>query len=154
MFKGDFSAFHSNRELDHLASSRSVDLAGPAVPGPDAYGQRGLPLLSSPSGAGNHTTSTSSDVGLVGDREIAQKERSIFEDALGKVSAFAQTQGGSSSFGNQLQGAMSNIAQHIDKVKADPDEKARQIGPELRSKVSALILRVHSARCWFSRSSS
>lgn len=82
--------------------------------------------------------------------DAAQKERNIFQEALGKVSEFAQKE--SNKGEGEFQQFMGKMATEIDKVKADPEEMAKKIIPEMKIKVSfpLIILKViltHSAFC-------
>lgn len=142
------------RDLDQLAITQQRPENVAITQPPNAYGQRGLPIASSApdigvAQTGSQERSLSGGQMILsaiaaefnlgdkrgGDVEAAQRERNIFQEALGKVSGLAKTQSESPSLGIELRRFMNKMATEIDKVKADPDEMAKKVVPELKIKV-------------------
>jgi hypothetical protein len=163
VFAGDLSAFRQVRDLDQLVitqqRSENVTITQP----PNSYGQRGLPIAPSAPNlwvarSGSQERSLSGgqiilsaitaeyEVGSKsgGDMEAAQRERNIFQEALGKVSGFAKTQSDCPGLGVELKRFMNKMATDIDKVKVDPDEMAKKILPELRTRVGEVLTKQHA----------
>ena len=137
VFSGDFTAFRRVGDLDQLFVAAQQNTSNDLQP-PTAYGQRGLPfapgieLPSSGSQAhslsGGQVLMSALAATLAQSRHLgidaAQKERSIFQEALGKVSEFAQKE---SNKGNgEYQQLMGKMAQEINNVKANPEENGKE----------------------------
>ena len=74
--------------------------------------------------------------------DAAQKERNIFQEALGRVSEFAQKE--SNKGDGEFQQFMGKMAREIDKVKTDPEEMVKKIVPEMKTKVCSLDCHTHN----------
>ncbi|KAJ1309161.1 hypothetical protein OPQ81_004832 [Rhizoctonia solani] len=158
VFRGDFSAFQSANNIGEFRAAREKSQDATAdqqqaqygaglpnfnYPTPQQrsgqqplpeYGSRGLPF------AGNIGNILGTQLSLFNPQgETApQHERNMFQAALNKVTDFAK------SADDGIGGKLATVARTIDELNIDPLEKAKQVTPELREKVSKVLTDLHA----------
>ncbi|KDN37052.1 hypothetical protein RSAG8_10405, partial [Rhizoctonia solani AG-8 WAC10335] len=158
VFRGDFSAFQSAKNIGEFRAARERSQDATADQQQAQYGA-GLPNFNYPSTQqrsgqqplpeyGTRGLPFAGSLGNVLGTQLAlfnpqgetapQHERNVFQVALNKVTDFAK------SADDEIGGKLATVARTIDELNLDPLEKAKQVTPEIRQKVAKVLTDLHA----------